>query len=73
MMDTPGAFEKVATESFYYITPPEKDWPEAQVEEWLAVFNYDELDDVSPFTRLARPLFALAAFQEQPKPGDQGV
>jgi uncharacterized protein (DUF885 family) len=47
MMDTPGAFEKVATESFYYITPPEQDWPEAQVEEWLAVFNYYELDDVS--------------------------
>jgi uncharacterized protein (DUF885 family) len=47
MMDTPGAFEKVATEAFYYITPPEVDWPPTQVEEWLTVFNYYELDDVS--------------------------
>jgi uncharacterized protein (DUF885 family) len=40
MMDTPGPFEKVATDSYYYITPPEKDWPAAQVEEWLTEFNY---------------------------------
>jgi uncharacterized protein (DUF885 family) len=47
MMDTPGAFEKVATESFYYITLPEKDWSDAQVEEWLSAFDYYSLDDTS--------------------------
>ncbi len=26
MMDTPGAYETSATEAFYYVTPPDKDW-----------------------------------------------
>ena len=47
MMDTPGAFEKVATEAFYYITPPEKNWPEVKVEEWLTAFNYSMLESTS--------------------------
>ena len=47
MMDSPGPFEKVATEAFYYITPPEKDWSTEQVEAWLSKFDYDTLDDVS--------------------------
>jgi uncharacterized protein (DUF885 family) len=47
MMDTPGPFEKVATESFYYVTPPERNWPDAKVEEWLSEFNYNALEDTS--------------------------
>ena len=47
MMDAPGAFEKVATDAFYYVTPPEKNWPAAQAEEWLTSFNYDALDTTS--------------------------
>lgn len=47
MMDTPGPFEKVATESFYYITPPEKGWSPAQAEEWLTQFDYYILDDTT--------------------------
>lgn len=39
MMDTPGPFEKVATEAFYYVTPPDPDWPAEQQEEWLTSFN----------------------------------
>lgn len=39
-MDTPGPFEKRASEAYYYVTPPEPDWPEAQREEWLTSFNY---------------------------------
>jgi uncharacterized protein (DUF885 family) len=38
-MDTPGPFEKRATEAFFYVTPPEADWPENQKEEWLTSFN----------------------------------
>jgi uncharacterized protein (DUF885 family) len=38
-MDTPGAFETKATEAFYYITPPEKDWDAKHVEEHLRLFN----------------------------------
>ena len=38
-MDTPGAYESKATEAFYYVTPPEKDWDAKHVEEHLRLFN----------------------------------
>ena len=38
-MDTPGAFEKKATEAYYYVTPPENNWSEQQKNEWLTSFN----------------------------------
>jgi uncharacterized protein (DUF885 family) len=38
-MDTPGAYETRATEAFYYVTPPEKDWDARQKEEHLRLFN----------------------------------
>src|SRR5438045_2829742 len=46
-MDTPGPFERRATEAYYYVTPTEKDWPEKQKEEWLTAFNYYTADVVS--------------------------
>jgi uncharacterized protein (DUF885 family) len=46
-MDTPGAFEKRATEAYYYVTPPENDWPPLQKEEWLTAFNFYTADVVS--------------------------
>jgi uncharacterized protein (DUF885 family) len=46
-MDTPGAFEKRATEAYYYVTPPEDDWPAAQKDEWLTAFNSYSADVVS--------------------------
>jgi len=46
-MDTPGAFEKRATEAFFYITPVEPDWSDKQKEEWLTSFNYYSSDLVS--------------------------
>jgi uncharacterized protein (DUF885 family) len=46
-MDTPGPFEKRATEAYYYVTPTEAEWPENQKEEWLTAFNYYTSDIVS--------------------------
>jgi uncharacterized protein (DUF885 family) len=46
-MDTPGPFEKKATEAYYYVTPTEKHWPPHQKEEWLTAFNYYTTDVVS--------------------------
>ena len=46
-MDTPGPFEKRATEAYYYVTPTENDWPEKQKQEWLTAFNYYTSDIVS--------------------------
>jgi hypothetical protein len=38
-MDTPGPYETRATEAFYYVTPPEKDWDARHKEEHLRVYN----------------------------------
>ncbi|MGO8697014.1 MAG: DUF885 domain-containing protein [Limisphaerales bacterium] len=46
-MDTPGPFETKATEAYYYVTPPEPEWPAQQKEEWLSAFNYYTTDIVS--------------------------
>jgi uncharacterized protein (DUF885 family) len=46
-MDTPGAFEKRATEAYYYVTPTEPEWSEKQKEEWLTAFNYYTSDIIS--------------------------
>ncbi len=46
-MDTPGPFEAKATEAYYYVTPPESNWPAQQKEEWLSAFNYYTTDIVS--------------------------
>src|SRR5437870_11071303 len=46
-MDTPGPFEKRATEAYYYVTPTENDWPDKQKQEWLTAFNYYTSDVVS--------------------------
>jgi uncharacterized protein (DUF885 family) len=38
-MDTPGPYETKATEAFYYVTPPEKDWDAKHKDEHLRAFN----------------------------------
>ena len=39
-MDAPGPFETKATEAFFNVTLPEKDWTAAQVEEYMAAYNW---------------------------------
>ena len=46
-MDTPGPFEKKATQAYYYVTPTESDWTEQQKNEWLTSFNFYTSDIVS--------------------------
>ena len=46
-MDSAGALEEKATESFYYVTPVEPHWTKVQQEEWLSNFNYDTLRIIS--------------------------
>jgi uncharacterized protein (DUF885 family) len=46
-MDSPGPFEKRATEAYYYVTPTEAEWSDKQKEEWLTAFNYYTSDVVS--------------------------
>ncbi|MEE9167950.1 MAG: DUF885 domain-containing protein [Candidatus Neomarinimicrobiota bacterium] len=45
--DTPGPFEKKATESFFYVTNVNPQWSEKEKEEWLTKFDYATLEAVS--------------------------
>lgn len=38
-MDTPGPYEKVATEAYFNVTLPEKTWPRERIEEFMTAFN----------------------------------
>jgi uncharacterized protein (DUF885 family) len=38
-MNTPGAFERVATQAYYYVTPPDPAWTPAQQEQHLSFYN----------------------------------
>ena len=46
-MDTPGAYESVAKEAFYYVTPPEKDWDAKHKEEHLRLYNKPVMDIIT--------------------------
>jgi uncharacterized protein (DUF885 family) len=39
-MDAPGPFETKATEAFFNVTLPEQGWTPAQVEEYMAAYNW---------------------------------
>ncbi len=39
-MDAPGPFETRATEAYFNVTLPEKGWSPAQVEEYMAAYNW---------------------------------
>ncbi len=45
--NAPGSFEKVAKETFYYVTPVEREWPPEKQEEWLRYLNYTSLRNIS--------------------------
>jgi uncharacterized protein (DUF885 family) len=46
-MDTPGAFERKATEAFYYVTPVEPDWDARHAEEHLRLYNRSVMDIIT--------------------------
>lgn len=46
-MDSPGAFENRAEESFYYVTPPEKEWDNKHADEHLRLFNRPVMDIIT--------------------------
>ncbi len=39
-MDAPGPFETKATEAYFNVTLPEKDWTAPQIEEYMAAYNW---------------------------------
>ncbi|HEX8708257.1 MAG TPA: DUF885 family protein [Pyrinomonadaceae bacterium] len=46
-MDPPGVFERVATEAYYYVTPPDPQWDAQRVEDHLSFYNRYALPVIS--------------------------
>src|SRR4029453_8106307 len=46
-MDTPGPFEKVATEAYYSMTLPDPKWPKAEIEDFMTQWYYAAISNVS--------------------------
>ncbi|HEX5750621.1 MAG TPA: DUF885 domain-containing protein [Archangium sp.] len=46
-MNTPGPFETVATEAYYYVTPPDPSWSAEQTEQHMSFYNRHALELVS--------------------------
>jgi uncharacterized protein (DUF885 family) len=46
-MDTPGAYETKATEAFYYVTPPEREWESRRKTEHMRQFNRTGMDVIT--------------------------
>jgi uncharacterized protein (DUF885 family) len=46
-MDSPGAFEKKATEAYFYVTPVDPSWTAKQKEDWLKVFDHYNTDMIT--------------------------
>ena len=46
-MDSPGAFEQVATEAYYYVTPPDEAWDEEKKKDFLKGFSRAVMEVIS--------------------------
>ncbi|HEV2706847.1 MAG TPA: DUF885 family protein [Pyrinomonadaceae bacterium] len=65
-MDTPGPFERVATEAFYYVTPPDPAWNARQTEEHLSHYNRYSLPIVSIHEAYPGHYYQLLALHKSP-------
>ncbi len=46
-MATPGPYEEKATDAFYFVSEPDPKWPEEKKEQWMTIFAYPALRDIS--------------------------
>ncbi len=65
-MDTPGAFENVATEAYYYVTPPDPAWDARRKEEHLSFYNRYSLPIVSIHEVFPGHYYQLLAARRSP-------
>ena len=72
-MDTPGAYETKATEAFYYVTPPEKDWDAKHKEEHMRLFNRPVMRHHHHPRGVPRPLPAVPLRQAVPDEGAEAA
>ena len=65
-MDAPGPFERVATESYYYVTPPDPAWDARRREEHLSFFNRSALPIISIHEAFPGHYYQLLAARRAP-------
>lgn len=65
-MDSPGAFERVATEAYYYVTPPDAQWDERRKEEHLSFYNRYALPVISIHEVYPGHYYQYLALKRQP-------
>lgn len=65
-MDSPGAFERVATEAYYYVTPPDPQWDAGRREEHLSFYNRYALPIISIHEVYPGHYYQYLALKQQP-------
>ncbi len=65
-MDSPGAFERVATEAYYYVTPPDSQWDERRKDEHLSFYNRYALPVISIHEVYPGHYYQYLALKRQP-------
>jgi uncharacterized protein (DUF885 family) len=65
-MDSPGAFERVATEAYYYVTPPDPQWNERKKDEHLSFYNRYALPVISIHEVYPGHYYQYLALKRQP-------
>lgn len=65
-MDAPGAFERGATEAYYYVTPPDSQWDERRKEEHLSFYNRYALPVISIHEVYPGHYYQYLALRRQP-------
>jgi uncharacterized protein (DUF885 family) len=65
-MDTPGPYEKVATEAYFNVTLPEKNWPAERVKEFMTAFNKGTITSTAIHEAYPGHYVQLLWFQQVP-------
>jgi hypothetical protein len=65
-MDSPGPFERVATEAYFYVTPPDAQWDERRKEEHLSFYNRYSLPVISIHEVYPGHYYQYLALKRQP-------
>ena len=65
-MDSPGPFERTATEAYFYVTPPDADWDARRREEHLSFYNRFALPVIAIHEVYPGHYYQYLALKQQP-------
>jgi uncharacterized protein (DUF885 family) len=65
-MDSPGPFERTATEAYYYVTPPDAQWDTRRKDEHLSFYNRYSLPVISIHEVYPGHYYQYLALRKQP-------